>query len=141
MPTHHDLPYRRAWSIALMIGQMVAAGFHVFPRLVYPARPTTTAGVVALSQQIGPIWVILFALSSGLVLLGLCRNRGMQWAHASCATVWVVYSAVLFTGAVVTHGTFWFPTVVLFLAVLHAVCAWFYNDEEERAARRERRRT
>jgi hypothetical protein len=139
MPTHLDLPYRRAWSVSLLVWQLVAAGFHFFPRLVYPARPATTAGVVALSQQIGPIWVIGFAGSAALLLFGLIRNRGMQWAHAGCATVWVIYAAVLFTGAIVTKGTYWLPTVVTFLAVLHAVCAWFYNDYEERAARRERR--
>lgn len=125
----------------LLAFQLVAAVFHCFPSLVYPARPTTTAGVVALSQNIGPIWVVLFGVSALLLVLGLARGRGLHWAHAACSTVWTIYAAVLFTGAIVTHGTFWFPSVVMFLAVLHVLCAWFYNDEEGRAARRERRRT
>lgn len=141
MPLHRALLYRRAWTSLLLAFQAVAAGFHLFPRLVYPSRPTTTAGVVALSQNIGPIWVVLFGLSALGLAVGLARGRGLHWAHAGCSTVWIVYAAVLFTGAIVTHGTYWFPSVVMFLAVLHALCAWFYNDEEGRAARRERRRT
>lgn len=138
MPLHNDLPYRRAWTVTLLAGQLIATGFHFFPRLVYPARPLTTAGVVALTQNFGPIWIVLFGLSSVTVIVGLARNRGLHWAHAACATVWVIYAAVLFTGAVVTHGTLWFPTVVTFLAALHAVCAWFYNDEADRQARERR---
>lgn len=138
MSRHLDLPYRRAWSIALLVGQFVATWFHAFPRLVYPARPTTTAGVVALYQQLGPIWVLLFGLTTLGLLAGLLRNRGLHWAHGACMGAWVVYSAVLYTGAFVTGGTKFFPTVILIMAGLHGTCAWFYNDSEERRARLER---
>lgn len=141
MPLHRALQYRRAWTSLLLAFQLFAALIHCFPRLVYPARPATTAGVVALSQNIGPIWVLLFGASALALGAGLAAGRGLHWAHACCSTVWIVYAAVLFTGAIVTNGTYWFPSVVMFLAVLHALCAWFYNDEEGRAARRERRRT
>lgn len=139
MPRHHELPYRRAWSITLLVLQAITAGFHCFPRLVYPTRPTTTAGVVALYQQLGPIWILLFGLTSVGLLVCLLRNRGMHWAHGGAMVSWVIYSAVLFTGAFATGGPKFFPALVLVIAGLHAVCAWFYNDDDERRARLERR--
>jgi hypothetical protein len=138
MPKHHELPYRRAWTIALLVAQIVTTAFHCVPRLVYPARPTTTAGVVALYQQLGPIWILLFGLTSLGLLVGLRWNRGLHWAHGAAMVSWVMYSAVLFTGAFATGGTKFFPALVLILAGLHATCAWFYNDDDERRARLER---
>lgn len=137
MPSY-NAPHRRIWTIVLTALEFIAAGLHALPPLVFPDQPTTTAGVVALTRQFGPIWLLCFGVTALALLVGLWTRRGLHWAHAACMAVWVSYAAALGTGAVVTHGTWFFPVVTTFVAALHGVCAWLYNEAEGRR-RRERR--
>jgi hypothetical protein len=135
----HNAPHRRVWTTLLLALESIAAFLHAAPSLVFPPRPATTAGVVALTQQFGPVWFVGFVVTALWLAVGLQFQRGLSWAHVACMTVWVSYSAALATGAIIAHGTWFFPAVTIFVASMHAACAWFYNEAEGRRNRRERR--
>lgn len=124
--------------------QVIAAGLHVVPSLVYPVSSVrTTTRVVAQVNALGPVWVLLFGLSSLLLGTTLAANRAQVHGHLSCATVWVMYATGLWIGSLATepHGTVFFPVIATFVVIFHMLLAASYNeDAASRPGRRSGRR-
>jgi hypothetical protein len=122
-------------SLLLLGLQAVAAVLHAVPGLVYPSRTgRTTTRLVAYIQDLGPLWVLAFGVSS--LLLGglLWRGRGVHYGHLGCAAVWVMYVVALWIGALADtpHGTVFYPVVTTIVFSFHLLLAASYNEDAER---------
>lgn len=124
--------FRARASLVLLALQLAATGLHVVPSLVYPSSPyRTTTRIVAALSGLGPLWVLLFGLTSLLLTVGLLRGRGAHYGHVGCAGVWVFYATGLWFGAFgsIPHGTVLFPLLASFMVVFHMFLASSYNRD------------
>jgi len=123
--------HRLQVSITLLCLQAVAAILHAVPGLVYATRVgRTTTRVVAYIQDLGPLWVFAFGISSLFLGATLLRGRGMHYGHLACASVWVMYAVALWLGALADtpKGTVFYPTVTSVLVFIHLILAISYNE-------------
>lgn len=114
---------------------MTATVLHAVPRLVYaPRTGRTTTRVVAYIQDLGPLWVLAFGVTSLLLAAALLRRRGVHYGHLACATVWVIYAVALWIGALADtpHGTVFYPVVVTIVFGFHLLLAASYNEDAGR---------
>jgi hypothetical protein len=140
-----DRPFRRHYrlqsSVILLVLQLVATALHVIPSLVYPSNTAVrTTRIVVEIQHLGPIWVLLFGLSSLSLAAALWfgrPGRGEAYGHLFCAGVWVMYATGLWLGAFAEapHGTVLFPVLATFLVGFHTVVAASYNEDAVQADR------
>jgi hypothetical protein len=135
----HSRQYRTPASVVLLALQAVATGLHVVPSLVYPpANVRTTTRIVAEISSLGPVWVLVFGVSSLVMGVTLAIDRGQAHAHLICAAVWVMYATGLWIGslAVAPHGTVLFPVVATFVVIFHMLLAASYNEDAAGRSRR-----
>jgi hypothetical protein len=117
--------------MALVLLQLVATGLHVVPSLVYPHTALKTTRVVAEINSLGPVWVLLFGVTSLGLGAALWWNRGETYAHLACAGTWVFYATGLWIGAFgeQPHGTILFPVVATMTVLFHTILAASYNED------------
>lgn len=136
MPQTHHRQYRTPASLVLLTLQVIATGLHVVPSLVYPATTAirTTTRVVAQISSLGPVWVLVFGVSSLLLGGAMAINRGQVHSHLICAAVWVMYSTGLWIGSLAAqpHGAVFFPVIASFVVVFHMLLAASYNEDAGR---------
>jgi hypothetical protein len=111
---------------------------HAVPGLVYASRlGRSTTRIVAYIQDLGPLWVLAFGITSLILSVALVRRRGVHYGHLACAGVWVVYAVALWIGALADkpHGTVFYPTVTTVLVAIHVILAASYNEGAGREAR------
>lgn len=125
---HPRVRERFALSVVLAIGQGAVAVAYLFPGFLAPARPTTTAIVVALGQ-IGPIWTVWFGVT-GIALAGaLWTDRLLHVAHVLTGSSWIGFAFALEIGAIANHGTHLLPLSSLLLGTVNLVIAGSYSRD------------
>jgi 4-hydroxybenzoate polyprenyltransferase len=111
--------------------QLVVAGVHLVPRLVYLPNPRTARVIEFINTTLGPWWVVLFGLSTVALFLTLQRKRFRHFGHLSCVFVWVAYTVALWFGALTSRpvGPVLFASVATGLVFVHLVVATAYADD------------
>jgi hypothetical protein len=110
--------------------QAAIALLHLYPPLVYPARPVSTTVVVFISD-LGPWWLVAFGLSAVALIITLKLNRHRQYGHLACGAVWIAYSVALWWGVAATRGTVTLAVLATGWAALHLALATGYADRRD----------
>lgn len=125
---HPRVRERYALSMVLVCGQLAVAVAYLFPGFLAPARPTTTAIVVALGQ-VGPIWTVWFGVT-GVALAGaLWTDKLLHVAHVLTFSSWIGFASALEIGAIANHGTHLLPLASLLLGAVNLVVAASYSRD------------
>jgi uncharacterized membrane protein len=117
-----------------VIVHLAVALLHVFPRLVYPAVPTTTSVVVAINA-LGPVWITWFGATGICLVVALRTHRLLHVAHLLTGSSWLAYAFALEVGAIAAHGTHLLPVCTIALAAVHGILAFSYNADMREAVR------
>ncbi len=126
--THPVVIGRRQLSMVTAAGQLAVAVAYLFPNSLAPARPTTTAIVLALAQ-VGPIWTVWFGLTGIAVILAIATHKLLHVAHTLVGSSWIGFTFALELGAWANHGTHLFPIVTVILGLLNLVLAGSYSRD------------